>query len=285
VIQAQHVRGGGALVALAIVALLMGCGEPPRQKGPALPYNPEPAPKSWSEKDFKLRDDLPKVLLKTTQGEIEVTLFEDEAPNTVANFITLVEQKFYDGLSFHRVVPDFCVQGGDPQGNGSGGPGYRLPPEFPDMYHKNEYGTLATAKNPRYREMSGSQFYFNIKKGEEGNKQLDRQHVVFGKVSRGIEAVEKLAAVKVAGEKPVEPQLILSATVLNKRNHEYKVTGKVPAEDELKKSGEDKTGAAKSEAKTDAVKTEAKPEMKTEAKTEAKSDVAKTAAPEETKTK
>lgn len=282
-IQAYRVNGirGGALVTLAAMALLAGCGDPPRQKGPALPYNPEPALKSWSEKDFKLRDDLPKVLLKTTQGEIEITLFEDEAPNIVANFITLVEQKFYDGLSFHRIIPDFCVQGGDPRGDGSGGPGYRLPPEFPDMYHKNEYGTLATAKSPRYREMSGSQFYFNIKKGEEGNKQLDRVHVVFGKVSRGIEVVEKLAAVKVAGEKPIEPQLILNATVLGKRNHEYKVTGKVPAEDELKKPGEEKTGALKSEAKTG----ETKADAKAEAKTEAKSDAAKTAAPEETKAK
>ncbi|HEV3340081.1 MAG TPA: peptidylprolyl isomerase, partial [Pirellulales bacterium] len=75
----------------------------------------------------KVAADLPRVLLKTSQGDITVELFENEAPNTVANFISLVEKKYYDGLTFHRVIPHFMAQGGDPSGDGSGGPGYSIP--------------------------------------------------------------------------------------------------------------------------------------------------------------
>lgn len=246
---------GDLILAGLVLAALSGCGDPERPKGPALPYTPDPAMKEWTETDIKLKDDLPKVLLKTTQGDIEITLFEDEAPNTVANFIGLVEKKFYDGLAFHRIIPNFCVQGGDPKGDGSGGPGYRLPPEFADTYHKNEYGTVATAKSPVFREMSGSQFFFNIRKDPKGNADLDGKYVVFGKVNKpGMEVVEKLAAVKLNGEKPVEPQKILSASVLSKRNHAYDVKSKVPEEEPKDES--------KSEAKT---------EQKSESKTEAKS--------------
>src|SRR5262245_53518643 len=90
----------------------------------------KPAAKEKEEKDADKGDDkkdskkLPQVLLKTNKGEILLELYEDEAPNTVANYVSLVEKKFYDGLKFHRVIPGFMAQGGDPKGNGSGGPGY-----------------------------------------------------------------------------------------------------------------------------------------------------------------
>ena len=92
-------------------------------------------------------DDLPRVLLKTSQGDIEVELFENEAPNHVANFITLVEKGFYDGLTFHRVLPGFMAQGGDPKGDGTGGPGYEIPAEFRKPNHRLHFrGSLSMAR-------------------------------------------------------------------------------------------------------------------------------------------
>src|SRR6185503_7959121 len=142
------------------------------------------------------KDDLPRVMMKTSQGDLEIVLFEDEAPNTVANFIELAEKKFYDGLKFHRIIPDFCIQGGDPKGNGSGGPGYKFRDEFLEVYHHNVYGTLAMANSGPHT--NGSQFFFNIKTADPGNQMLDKKHVVFGKVAnkKDHEVLEKLAAVK-----------------------------------------------------------------------------------------
>ena len=93
--------------------------------------------KAGWEKEKKIREaeakanDLPRVLMKTSPGDIEIELFENEAPNTVLNFITLVDKGFYNGLKFHRVLPGFMAQGGDPQGDGTGGPGYTVPCECP----------------------------------------------------------------------------------------------------------------------------------------------------------
>ncbi|MCW8133500.1 MAG: peptidylprolyl isomerase [Planctomycetota bacterium] len=235
---------------------------------------------------------MPKALLKTNHGEIEITLFEDESPNTVANFVSLVEKKFYDGLTFHRIEPNFCIQGGDPKGDGSGGPGYRVPPEFPDMYHKNEFLTVAMAKSQQFYEMSGSQFYININKEPKGNAHLDHVHTVFGKVTKGQDVVEKIAAEKTANAKPASPVVIVSATMVSKRDHAYAPTGLVPDEEEKKQNeakSAEKPAEAKTEAKTEPAKTEAKTEpAKTEAKTEpAKTEPAKTepAKPAEGETK
>ena len=107
---------------------------------------------AW-EKEQKIRqaeakaDDLPRVLLKTNQGDIELELFENEAPNSTANFITLVEKGFYNGLKFHRVLPGFMAQGGDPKGDGSGGPGYSIAAEFTKPEHRLHFrGSLAMAR-------------------------------------------------------------------------------------------------------------------------------------------
>ena len=226
-------------VLLALVAF-SGCGEPPRAKGPALPYTPEQAKGEVQEKDIPLKDDLPRVALKTSLGDLELVLFEDEAPNTVANFVKLVEEKFYDGLAFHRVEPNFCIQGGDPKGDGKGGPGFRIKPEFHDVFHRNVYGTLAMAKQGGQTEQSGSQFYININKNDKGNEHLDRQHVVFGKVVKGMDVVEKMAAMPCKDNKPVEPLKLLSVTLLKKRDHPY-TPQRIPAPEEKEAQ---KTGAA-----------------------------------------
>src|SRR3989304_3733740 len=107
--------------------------------------------KAWT-KEQQIReteasaDDLPRVLIKTNKGDIEVELFENEAPNTVANFITLAEKGFYNGLSFHRVLPAFMAQGGDPKGDGTGGPGYTIPCECYQPNHRLHFrGSLSMA--------------------------------------------------------------------------------------------------------------------------------------------
>ena len=121
----------------------------------------------WS-KEKKIRDaeakanDLPRVLLKTSAGDIELELFENEAPNTVLNFISLVDKGFYNGLKFHRVLPGFMAQGGDPKGDGTGGPGYTIPDECKRPDHRLHFrGSLSMAHSAE-PESGGSQFFLTF---------------------------------------------------------------------------------------------------------------------------
>lgn len=251
-------------LAAVMVLLCAGCAGSIKTDGAKLPYTPSKP------------DPLPQVLMKTSMGDLKIELFEDHCPNTVANFVELVEKKFYDGLAFHRIIKDFCVQGGDPKGDGTGGPGYMLPPEFYEGYKKNEYGTLAMAKPGNTTDQSGSQFYFNVKKAPGGNRELDGKHVVFGKVIDGLEVLEKMANVQVVGSSPQVPVKMLSVTMIRKRDHPYECKQRItepveavvpiPADDKAAKT--EKTGVpAKTEKSGDAApeaKTEAAPEAKTE---------------------
>ena len=123
-------------------------------------------------------------------------LYPDVAPITVENFEKLANEGFYDGLKFHRVIPGFMIQGGDPKGNGTGGPGYTIPAEImPEYYHKK--GALAAARrgdaaNPK-KASSGSQFY--LVQDEMNCLQLDGQYTVFGETVEGIDVIDKIAAV------------------------------------------------------------------------------------------
>ena len=131
-------------------------------------------------------DDLPRVLLKTSKGDIVLELFENEAPNTVANFIALVEKGFYNGLTFHRVLPNFMAQGGDPTGNGSGGPGYAIACECyrPDA-RMHFRGSLSMAHAGR--DTGGSQFFLTFLP----TRHLNGQHTCFGRVIRGMDVLAK----------------------------------------------------------------------------------------------
>ena len=147
---------------------------------------------AWA-KEKKIReaeakaDDLPRVLLKTSAGEIEIELCENEAPNTVLNFITLVDKGFYNGLKFHRVLPGFMAQGGDPKGDGSGGPGYNIPCECYEENHRLHFrGTLSMAHAGR--DTGGSQFFLTF----VPTKHLDGKHTVFGRVIKGFDVLAKL---------------------------------------------------------------------------------------------
>ncbi len=124
----------------------------------------------------------------TTLGTIELELYPDDAPKTVQNFEALVAKGFYDGLGFHRVIPDFMIQGGCPEGSGTGGPGYTFEDEF--NTHKIERGALAMANaGPN---TNGSQFFIVT---ADAAPWLDGKHTVFGKVTSGLDVVDAISAV------------------------------------------------------------------------------------------
>ena len=126
--------------------------------------------------------------LHTSEGTIELELFPAEAPKTVENFTKLAQEGFYDGLTFHRVIPDFMIQGGCPEGTGSGGPGYQFADEFNE--HKVERGALAMANaGPN---TNGSQFFIVT---TEAAPWLDGKHTVFGKLTSGQEVADRISQV------------------------------------------------------------------------------------------
>ena len=143
-----------------------------------------------------------KATLRTNHGPIEVELFDDDAPKTVGNFRRLAEEGFYDGLTFHRVIRDFMIQGGDPLGTGTGGPGYTFEDEINE--HKVVRGALAMANaGPN---TNGSQFFIVT---TEAAPWLDGRHTVFGQVTSGMEAVDAIEAQPTGpGDRPLEPCVI-----------------------------------------------------------------------------
>lgn len=162
-------------------------------------------------------DDLPRVLLKTSKGDITIELLENEAPNTVANFVSLVEKGYYNGLTFHRVLDGFMAQGGDPKGDGSGGPGYNIPDEHTLPNHRKHFaGSLSMAKT-NAPNSGGSQFFLTFTNTDH----LDGMHTVFGRVIQGMDVLPKIQRIDPDAEQKPAPDKILEAKVLRKRDHEY----------------------------------------------------------------
>ena len=147
------------------------------------------------------------VLLETTMGNVKIELFDD-MPVTAGNFRKLVEKGFYNGVIFHRVIPGFMIQGGDPTGTGMGGPGYTIKDEFNKKY-SNTRGTLSMANaGPN---TGGSQFFINV----VDNRYLDGKHPVFGKVTEGMDVVDSISNVKRdRNDRPLSQVAIKSAKVL-----------------------------------------------------------------------
>jgi cyclophilin family peptidyl-prolyl cis-trans isomerase len=162
---------------------------------------------------FQFKKKNPKAIISTKFGDIEIRFYTDTAPRHVENFLNLGKLKFYDGTTFHRVVPGFLIQGGDPLSknperelHGTGGPGYSLPPEPSDQPHRR--GTVSMAKVPRNQDTtrdisdSGSQFFICV----EDSSSLDRTYSVFGKVSKGMNVVDKIVALpRDEHDNPLEP--------------------------------------------------------------------------------
>ena len=146
-------------------------------------------------------------------GVIKAELYPEIAPNTVNNFVSLVEKGFYNGLIFHRVIPGFMIQGGCPKGTGTGGPGYEIPGEFAangfanDLKHTRGVLSMARAMHP---DSAGSQFFIM----HEDAPHLDGQYAAFGQVLEGMDVVDKIAATKTGwGDKPLSPQIMQKVTV------------------------------------------------------------------------
>lgn len=156
----------------------------------------------------------PVVTITMTNGDVmKAELYPEIAPNTVNNFISLVQKGFYDGLIFHRVISGFMIQGGDPQGTGMGGPGYTIKGEFAmngvrnDLKHTRGVLSMARSMMPN---SAGSQFFIM----HANAPHLDGQYAAFGKVVEGLDVVDKIASVRTGWQdKPVEEQKIQSMTV------------------------------------------------------------------------
>ena len=148
--------------------------------------------------------------LKTNNGDIVIEFMENDAPNTVANFVKLAQERFYDGVKFHRVIKDFMIQSGDPFTKddamqarwGTGDPGYKFADEI-HTNNRNEPGTIAMANSGP--NTNGSQFFINVK----NNEFLNGKHTVFGKVTAGLEVVKAIENVEVdINDRPISPVII-----------------------------------------------------------------------------
>jgi cyclophilin family peptidyl-prolyl cis-trans isomerase len=186
------------------------------------------ATKKWpieeaARKQDAEKGDLPRVVFETTKGKFVIELFEDEAPNTVGNFIHLVEKGFYDDLLFHRVEKHLVVQTGCPNADGTGGPGYSIQGENGRVNSRNHFrGSVGMALSGDDAASGGSQFYVCL----GPLNFLDGRFTVFGRIVEGMDTIEHLNRVNLSekeeeGERKLVPDQILNAKVLRKRNHEY----------------------------------------------------------------
>ncbi|PJO41853.1 peptidylprolyl isomerase [Lysinibacillus xylanilyticus] len=189
-------KGFSVVFALLMVAfVLTGCGAA-KESG-----------QSEGNVDYssKVKENPIVTITMNNDEKIVIELEPSTAPNTVANFISLVKKGFYDGLIFHRVVPDFMIQGGDPSGNGTGGPDYSIEGEFSkngfknDLKHERGVISMARSNDPN---SAGSQFFIMVNEASH----LDGDYAAFGKVIKGMETVDAIVAAERDGEKPIKDQ-------------------------------------------------------------------------------
>jgi peptidyl-prolyl cis-trans isomerase B (cyclophilin B) len=166
-------------------------------------YDKEPEMKIDTNKIYIAR-------IETSEGPIVAELWPKKAPHTVNSFVFLAREGFYDGTIFHRVIPGFMLQGGDPEGTGTGGPGYHLKAEFNDTKHVRGILSMARARDP---DSAGSQFFIM-----HGNApHLDNQYTAFGKVIDGMDTVDKIARIPTGdNDRPVRPPVIKSIKIEEK---------------------------------------------------------------------
>ena len=150
----------------------------------------------------------PTVTFDTNQGTFTAEMFEDVAPTTAGNFLKLVREGFYDGIIFHRVISGFMIQGGDPTGTGTGGPGYKIADEFaPGLAHTHA-GIFSMANSGP--NTGGSQFFITL----AATPWLDRKHAIFGKVTSGLEVVQAIGELRTnPGDRPLEDVVMEKVTV------------------------------------------------------------------------
>lgn len=153
-----------------------------------------------------------KAVIKTSMGDIEVDLFEKETPKTVENFVSLSKKGFYNGLTFHRIVKTFVIQGGDPKGDGTGGPGYK----FNDEITERKFTKYSLAMANAGPNTNGSQFFITLGSIQDSNlRNLDGKYTLFGVVTSGKNVVDSIGDVQTdIGDKPLSPVLIETITII-----------------------------------------------------------------------
>jgi peptidyl-prolyl cis-trans isomerase B (cyclophilin B) len=171
------------LALFASVVLVPGCIERAGAQPPASPAAKGAPTKEAPKGGKKVKQTA--VITMEKGGVIAIEFFSEDAPKTVENFVTLAKKGYYDGVTFHRVEPNFVVQGGDPKGDGTGGPGYTIKDEFNKQKHVRGVVAMARTQAPN---SAGSQFYFTLAPAHF----LDGQYTVFGKVTSGMEVVDKI---------------------------------------------------------------------------------------------
>ncbi|MBM3665541.1 MAG: peptidylprolyl isomerase [Actinobacteria bacterium] len=203
-----------AAAALFAVPLIAGCGSSDSASTAAdTAATKAAAAKSWSSAPQMTIDENAAYTadLSTSEGDIQIALDPKQAPKTVNNFVFLAKQGFYDGLTFHRVIPDFVIQGGDPQGTGQGGPGYQFQDELPDA---GQYKIGSVAMANAGPNTNGSQFF--IVTGEQGAG-LPPNYSLFGQVTKGQDVADKISTMAAPGtETPDPPVTITSVTITEK---------------------------------------------------------------------
>ena len=172
---------GVCMLVVALVALIAFA--PVGAQQPAAPAGKDAPTKDAPKGGAKVKQTA--VITMEKGGEIVIEFFPDDAPKTVENFVTLAKKGFYDGLTFHRVEPGFVVQGGDPKGDGTGGPGYKIKAEFNKQPHVRGVVAMARSNDP---DSAGSQFYITLAPANF----LDGKYTVFGKVTSGMDVVDKI---------------------------------------------------------------------------------------------
>ena len=185
---------------LLLITACVGGQQPPSAKTPPAPVDADNPTVPTGPNSI--------AVFATSHGTFKVELFEDKAPVTAKNFIDLANKGFYNGTIFHRVIDNFMIQGGDPQGNGTGGPGYAIPDEFhPTLKHSGP-GILSMAN--RGPNTGGSQFFITL----VPTPWLDGKHAVFGKVVEGLDVVQSIGKVKTGpNDRPLDNVTIRTITI------------------------------------------------------------------------
>lgn len=207
-------RLGLLFLTLVMILAAIGCGSQTPNSASSPPTNKDNT-QSQSNAGTPTSKNNPVVTITMANEEqIKVELYPDVAPNTVKSFISLAKKGFYNGLIFHRVIPEFMIQGGDPNGNGSGGPGYSIKGEFTNNGFvnnlKHERGVISMGRTPQSKDSAGSQFFIMVKTAPS----LDNDYAAFGKVTSGMDAVDKIVTTpRDKNDKPNQNQVMKSVTV------------------------------------------------------------------------
>lgn len=197
--------------ALVIVGVLSGVAlaqtDSAKSKTPAAASTPQlktevPVDPAAPYKNVKFaKGEKPRVVMETSMGKMVIELWPDVAPKHCQSFVYLVNKHFYDSLTFHRIIPQFVIQGGDPEGTGMGGPGYEVPAEFSEtLQHDRGILSMARSSDPN---SAGSQFFICLSR--ERTASLDKKYSIFGKVVEGLDIVDAMGKVQTGpGDKPVK---------------------------------------------------------------------------------